>query len=294
MGIPIEKSFVVKAPAADVWAFLTDPYRVAGCLPGAAITGRGEDGSWGGTITVKVGPVTASYRGKLRFERLDEAAREAEIAASGQETRGKGGADMRMKSRVAERSPGEAEVVVVSDVNVVGILAQFGRGMIQDVSDQLFQKFAAAMRKELEGGAAGGAQPPQPAQAAAQVPGAAAPGAAPTVTEAATTAQAASPTRVAAVAPAPSPAQATSPAPAAAVAPPAAESHVTAAPLPNAPPPLAAPPAPAATQSGENVLDLGSVGAAAAGRAAARLLRRPAFWIVAAAAALLAYWLIYH
>src|ERR1700730_3592164 len=101
MGIPIEKSVGVKAPAAAVWDFLTDPYRVAACLPGAAITGQGEDGSWSGTITIKVGPVTASYRGKLRFERLDAAAREAEIAAAGQETRGKGGADMRMKSRVA-------------------------------------------------------------------------------------------------------------------------------------------------------------------------------------------------
>lgn len=252
MGIPIEKSFVVKAPAAAVWAFLTDPYRVAGCLPGAAITGQGEDGSWGGTITVKVGPVTASYRGKLRFERLDEVAREAEIAASGQETRGKGGADMRMKSRVAERSPGETEVVVVSDVNVVGILAQFGRGMIQDVSDQLFQKFAAAMRKELEGGAAGAAQPAQAASPGAGEGASAAP--------------------AATAAPAPSAAQAAS-----------------------AQPPGTAQPA-SATPAGSTapVLDLGSVGAAVAGRAAARMLRRPGFWVVVAAAAVLAYWLYHH
>jgi carbon monoxide dehydrogenase subunit G len=266
MGIPIEKSFVVKAPAAAVWELLTDPYRVAACLPGAAITGQGEDGSWGGTITIKVGPVTASYRGKLRFERLDAAAHEAEIAASGQETRGKGGADMRMKSRVVERSPGEAEVVVVSDVNVVGILAQFGRGMIQDVSDQLFQKFTAAMRNELEGGTAGVAQS---ARSAAQVPSPAAPGAA----------QAPSPAQAAAVAPA-----------APTVAPPATESRVTAEPLPTAAPRLAAPD----LQSADNVLDLGSVGAAAAGRAAARALRRPGFWIAAAAAALLVYWLCRH
>src|SRR5262249_4185822 len=149
MGIPIEKSFVVKAPAAAVWDFLTDPIKVASCLPGAAITGKEDGDTWGGTMTVKVGPVTASYRGKLRFERLDGAAREAEIAASGQETRGKGGADMRMKSRVVERAPGETEVTVASDVNVVGVLAQFGRGMIQDVSDQIFLKFTDAMRRQL-------------------------------------------------------------------------------------------------------------------------------------------------
>ena len=284
MGIPIEKSFVVKAPAAAVWAFLTDPYRVAGCLPGAAITGQGEDGSWGGTITVKVGPVTASYRGKLRFERLDEAAREAEIAASGQETRGKGGADMRMKSRVAERSPGETEVVVVSDVNVVGILAQFGRGMIQDVSDQLFQKFAAAMRKELEGGAGGTAPAAQSGQAAAQAPSPAAPGAVE-----APSPEASSPAEAA------SPAKAVTLAPAAAAASQAAASRATAEPLTtSASSRLAAAPAPPATQSAENVLDLGSVGAAAAGRAAARLLLRPGFWVVVVAAAVLAYWLYHH
>jgi len=152
MGIPIEKRFVVAAPAAAVWEFLTDPAKVAGCLPGAAITGKEDDSTWVGTMTVKVGPVTASYRGKLRFERLDAAAREAEIAASGQETRGKGGADMRMKSRVVERGPRETEVTVASDVNVVGVLAQFGRGMIQDVSDQMFRKFTEAMRRQLEAG----------------------------------------------------------------------------------------------------------------------------------------------
>src|SRR5919107_3141238 len=100
MGMQIEKTFVVQAPAAAVWAFLTDPHRVARCLPGAAITEKIDDQSYTGTMTVKVGPVTANYRGKMRFERLDAAAGEAEIVASRQETKGKGGADMRMNSRV--------------------------------------------------------------------------------------------------------------------------------------------------------------------------------------------------
>lgn len=226
MGMQIEKSFVLNAPAATVWEFLTDPYKVGRCLPGAAITDKLEDGSYAGTMTVKVGPVTANYRGKMRFERLDAAAGEAEIVASGQETRGKGGADMRMKSRVAERAPGETEVSVVSDVNVVGVLAQFGRGMIQDVSDQLFQKFTTAMRQELETPAAAPAEAPPAAAEMAAMP-----------------------------APAPAP----------------------------APPP----PAPAAQEA---ALDLGSIGAAAAGRAAGRTLRRPGFWIVVLVLALLLYW----
>lgn len=234
MGMQIEKSFVVKAPASAVWDFLTDPYKVARCLPGAAITEKVDDQNYAGTITVKVGPVTANYRGKMRFERLDEAAGKADIAASGQETRGKGGADMRMKSRVVERAPGETEVTVVSDVNVVGMLAQFGRGMIQDVSDQLFQKFNDAMRRELETPAA--AAPP--------------PAAAPTSSE------------MSAVSPAPA---------------------VAAAPVPPAAPPPVA---------GEAALDIGSLGAAAASRAAGRTLQRPGFWIVLIVLALLLYWLL--
>jgi carbon monoxide dehydrogenase subunit G len=150
MAMEISKSFVVKAPAGTVWNFLTDPVRVARCLPGAAITGQVDDRTHAGTITVKVGPVAASYKGTMRFERLDPVARIAEIVAGGQDVRGKGGADMRMTSSLVERAPGETEVTISSQVNVMGILAQFGRGMIQDVSDQMFGKFVAAARAELE------------------------------------------------------------------------------------------------------------------------------------------------
>ena len=150
MGIPIEKHFVVNAARDEVWAFLTDPSRVAGCLPGAAITGQVDEQTHAGTIAVKVGPVSARYKGTVRFERLDQDEGVAEIAAAGQDARGKGGADMRMTSRVAARGPAETEVSVASTVNVTGILAQFGRGMIQDVSDQMFRQFTDAMRVELE------------------------------------------------------------------------------------------------------------------------------------------------
>jgi carbon monoxide dehydrogenase subunit G len=238
MGMEITKSFVLKAPAPAVWAFLIDPTRVARCLPGAAITEKLDEQSYAGTITVKVGPVTANYRGKMRFERLDEAAGEADIAASGQETRGKGGADMRMKSRVVARSPEETEVTVVSDVNVMGVLAQFGRGMIQDVSDQLFQKFTEGMRRELE------------TSTAAEAP----------------------------LSPAPTPVAASLDVP-----PPDAPTPVVAAAVTAAPPPAAEPAlAP---------LDVGTLGAVAARRAALRTLRRPGFWIAVFALALICYWL---
>ncbi len=159
MGLRFEHSFTVKARPEKVWAYLTDPYRVAPALPGAAITEKTAEGSWNGTITVKVGPVAARYKGTVRFEDVDPAARTATIVARGQDVSGRGGADMKMESRLSEKTPGETEVAMVSDVNVTGIMAQFGRGLVQDVSNQMFQKFTEAVRAELE-------RPDEPAAAA--------------------------------------------------------------------------------------------------------------------------------
>jgi carbon monoxide dehydrogenase subunit G len=148
----IEKQFTVHSDVESVWRFLTDPRKVAGCLPGAAVTGQTDERTYTGTITVKVGPVATSYRGQIRFERLDAAAHTAEIAASGQDVRGKGGADLRMTSTLAARGPQETDITVTQDINVTGMLAQMGRGMIQDVGDQLFQRFTDAIRAQLEAG----------------------------------------------------------------------------------------------------------------------------------------------
>jgi carbon monoxide dehydrogenase subunit G len=150
MALQFEHAFVVKAPKPRVWEYLTDPFRVAPALPGAAITEKIDDRTYAGTITVKVGPVSARYKGKVRFEALDPATGTAEIVASGQDVTGRGGADMKMKSRITERPGGESEVSVVSEVSVTGIMAQFGRGLMQDVSNQMFERFTEAMRAELE------------------------------------------------------------------------------------------------------------------------------------------------
>ena len=165
----IRQSFVVKAPPDRVWAFLTDPRRAASALPGAAVTEQTDDRNFAGTITVKVGPVSTQYRGKARFETLDPATRSVEVVGSGQDVKGRGGADMTMKSQLTEVAPSETRVDVVSEVSVTGILAQLGRGMIQDVSDQLFQRFTEAVRAELEApkaAASEGEAPPGPVQRA--------------------------------------------------------------------------------------------------------------------------------
>jgi carbon monoxide dehydrogenase subunit G len=177
MGLRFENAFLIKAPADRVWAYLTDPYRVAPALPGAAITEKRDDGSYAGTITVKVGPVSAKYKGTVRFDSLDPAAHAAVMSAKGQEASGRGGADMKMESHLVEKAPNETEVTVASDVNVTGLLAQMGRGLMQDVSNQMFQKFTEAMRAELEAPAAAAAEAQAAPPAAQQADGA--PGAPP-------------------------------------------------------------------------------------------------------------------
>ena len=166
MGFEIVKTFVVRSSPEQVWSFLTDPERVARCLPGAAITGKLDDRTWQGTMTVKVGPVSSSYKGKVAFEKLDASSRTAEIVAQGQDVRGRGGADLRLTSTLAQKAPGETEVTTTSRVNITGILAQMGRGMVQDVSDQMFQIFSQRVRAELESAAPAAAVPAAPPTAA--------------------------------------------------------------------------------------------------------------------------------
>jgi carbon monoxide dehydrogenase subunit G len=143
-----EQKFVVAAPPERVWAFLTDPYRVAECLPGAAITEKVDERTYFGTITVKVGPVGASYKGKIVFERLDPQTFEADLVASGQDTKGKGGAQMRMQSRLVPEGDG-TRVVVTTELQIAGILAQMGRGLIDTVSNQMFQRFAGCVQQKV-------------------------------------------------------------------------------------------------------------------------------------------------
>jgi hypothetical protein len=170
MALEIVKTFEVDAAPDAVWSFLTDLPRVARCLPGAAIGDKLDEKTSSGTMTIKVGPVSSTYRGKVVFERLDPAARTAEIVATGQDVRGKGGADLKLTSSLKALPGGKTEVTAVSLVNVTGMLAQMGRGMIQDVSDEMFQIFSERMRAELE--ARGASPDPTPVTDGAGAPGA--------------------------------------------------------------------------------------------------------------------------
>jgi carbon monoxide dehydrogenase subunit G len=149
--VRLEQSFEVAAPVERVWSALIDVERVAPCLPGAEISEALEDGSYRGSFTVKLGPTTAAYRGELRLERADEAAREATMHAKGQDKRGQGSAKATIVSRLREE--GEVtRVDVETDFTITGRLARFGRGgMIEDVSNRLLRDFAGCLQRTIEG-----------------------------------------------------------------------------------------------------------------------------------------------
>lgn len=176
MAIQIQETFAVQATPAQVWAYLVDPREVVKCLPGAELLEAQDERTFLGRVKVKIGPVTASYRGKARFVELDEAGRRVGLEGEGQETSGSGSAKMSMSSEIVALPDGGAEVRVQVEIEVVGRIVQFGRGMIEEVSRQLFRQFAACVQATLS---RPGEEPtPAAASPSAAAPAPAAPGAA--------------------------------------------------------------------------------------------------------------------
>jgi carbon monoxide dehydrogenase subunit G len=150
MAIKIEKTFQVQEPLERVWEFLRDPLKVAKCVPGAQITETVDDRTFKGLIKVQVGPSVTDYKGQVHIERLDERSHEIEMVGKGQDVRGKGSASMRMTGKVRSLAEGGSEVLTVSEVNVVGLLAQLGARMINEVSNKMFEQFTLNLQRQLE------------------------------------------------------------------------------------------------------------------------------------------------
>ena len=146
----IEKTFQVREPIEQVWSLLSDPKRVAACVPGAKITEQVDEKTYKGTISVKVGPSATDYKGELEIVRLDPANHEMEILGKGQDVRGRGSASMKMTCKLRSLEDGGTEVTSVSEVNVVGILAQMGSRVISDVSNMMFQQFIKNFQAQLQ------------------------------------------------------------------------------------------------------------------------------------------------
>jgi uncharacterized protein len=142
----LENEFTVPAPVERAWEVLLDVERVAPCLPGAAIEGT-EGEAHTGTMTVKIGPITSRYRGTVEIEEADEQARRAVMSAKARDARG-GTAGATITSTM-EAVEGGTRVRVETDMRVTGPAAQFGRGVMQDVSAKLMSRFADCLAETI-------------------------------------------------------------------------------------------------------------------------------------------------
>ncbi len=152
----LDHSFTVPVPVDVAWKVLLDLPRIAPCMPGATLTGV-EGDTFTGTVKVKLGPIALTYRGKGRFVERDEAAHRVVIEASGKDTRSAGTATATVTASLAT-SPAakgdETRVDVATDLSVTGRPAQFGRGMIADVTAKLVGQFADCLATTLAAGSA--------------------------------------------------------------------------------------------------------------------------------------------
>ncbi len=154
MAFDIRETFAVNAPVEDVWRFVMDPQRVVACMPGAALDEVVDDETLLGTVSVKVGAVTARYAGRVQFTNVDEENHTVEMTAEGKETSG-GTARASVTSNLTPRADGGTDVVAEATIDITGRIMQVGRGMIQGVSQQIFQQFAACAKERLEAGVTG-------------------------------------------------------------------------------------------------------------------------------------------
>src|SRR5271170_4150421 len=150
MALQIQKTFQVNERLEKVWSFLSDPRKVAGCVPGAQITEQVDEKTYKGTISVKVGPSVTDYKGEVQIVRLDNQNHEIEILGKGQDVRGRGSASMKLTGKLHSLEDGGTEVASVSEVNVVGILAQMGSRVISEVSNIMFAAFTKNFQAQLQ------------------------------------------------------------------------------------------------------------------------------------------------
>ena len=167
----LENEFTVPASIDQAWAVLLDVPRVAPCLPGATVEeGQGEEGEYKGQMKIKIGPITARYQGTVQIEEADEAGRKAVMRAQARDSRGQGTAAATITSTM-EEVEGGTRVRVETDMRVTGPAAQFGRGVMQDVSAKLMGRFADCLAEKMAGaGAAAAAPGDEPADARPEPP----------------------------------------------------------------------------------------------------------------------------
>lgn len=143
----IANQFTVSAPIEQAWDVLCDLQKVIPLMPGAQLTGH-EGDEYLGKVKVKVGPVTSEFSGKVHFVEQDRPQHRAVIDAKGKESRGTGNAAATVTAQLREDGD-RTSVTVDTDLKIVGKLAQFGSGMLQQVSEKLLSQFVASLEAEL-------------------------------------------------------------------------------------------------------------------------------------------------
>lgn len=147
----IEDRFHVDLPVEQAWKLLLDVERIAPCMPGAQLQ-EIEGDEYRGVVKVKVGPITAQYKGAARIVEADEAGRRIVLKGEGRDTRGQGNASATV-TVVLTPDGGGTDVHVDTDLNVTGKVAQFGRGVMADVSSKLLAQFVASLEETVLAGA---------------------------------------------------------------------------------------------------------------------------------------------
>jgi carbon monoxide dehydrogenase subunit G len=146
--VKLENSFEVPASPEEAWALLMDVPRIIPCMPGATLDEAVDAENWKATMAVKLGPISLSFKTDVKREESDEAARRANLSARAREARGRGNASATIESSLTPQNGG-TKVDIVTDLQLTGPVAQYGRGLVQDVSSQLVGQFADCLKKQL-------------------------------------------------------------------------------------------------------------------------------------------------
>jgi uncharacterized protein len=173
MKVQLSRSFPLPAPADAAWAALQDIAAVASCMPGAKITERVDDAHYKGTVAVKVGPASLSFRGEIEVKAVDAPSRTLRLSAKGTDTTGSSAASMDLTARIDALDAKSCNLAGESEVSMSGKAAAFGSRLMGPVSDQVLTQFAANFAARLQ------AMPAQNAPAQAQAAAAPAPEARP-------------------------------------------------------------------------------------------------------------------
>jgi len=170
--VALQRTFALHASADAAWALLQDIEGVAGCMPGAKITERVSDRLYKGTVAVKFGPASMSFRGDVEVVSLEPASKTLHIVGKGTDTTGSSGASMDLTARVEAIDTASCNLIGASEVSMSGKAAAFGGRMIDSVADQLLKQFASnfAGQVRLKQAQAGGSAVPAAQASASAAP----------------------------------------------------------------------------------------------------------------------------